>query len=33
MEVAILGYTFIALIIGFVALFLGYRELKRREQY
>jgi hypothetical protein len=33
MEIAILGYTLIALVIGLVALFLGYRELKRREQH
>ncbi len=33
MEVAIVGFTIIALIIGLGALYLGYRELKRKEQH
>jgi hypothetical protein len=31
MEVVILAYGLTALLIGLVALFLGYRELKKKE--
>jgi len=31
MEFAIISYTVVALVIGFIALYWGYRELKKRK--